>query len=183
MVEKLIAKVLKDSEKKSKNIAKEAEEKLNRLLPVEKEKINKEFEERLMREKQKIQQEIEAEKINFRLEKEKEILSLKNRLIEETIKKMEVKFNKYLHENFEEILKKFVNNIGKGNYTIKIPAGIVKNTLKNLESDEIDIIEDNTLKNCFKIEGKNWETTFGWENIKLVFHTELTREIAGELFK
>ena len=174
MVEKLIEKVIKDAEEKKERIIKEAENKLADLWAKEKEKIENEFKERIETEKRKIRKYIETEIGSFKLDKEKEILYLKNNIIEEILKKIEIKFNKFLEENIESIVKNIFEKIEDGEYNLKIPNSY--NFVIDNPSKKINIIKSD-IENSFIIEGKNWDITFNWNNVKVVFQNELIEEI------
>jgi len=175
MVEKLINKIIKEAKEKSKRIIEEGKKKFEKKLEIEKEKVNKEFEEKLRIEKEKIDKEIEREIINYRIEIEKEILKYKNQLVEKVFEKLEEKFNKFLDENFGEILKNFVEKIREDDIQIIVPEG------KNLNLN-YTVLTDKNMKNSFKIKSKNWEIDFSWENVKKIFEDDI-KEKVNELMK
>ncbi|HOM27701.1 MAG TPA: hypothetical protein PKV21_09405, partial [bacterium] len=153
------------------NGKKEFEEK----LAIEKEKLEREFEEKLKIEEKKIDSEIEREIINFKIEKEKEVLSIKNKLIDEVIEKVGEKFNMFLNENMEEVIKKVLSNLKEKDIEIFIPEGKKINL-------NYKVINDKNLKNSFRIKSKSWEIEFSWESLKNIFEGFIKEEASKIIF-
>ncbi|MCM8785465.1 MAG: hypothetical protein NC827_06220 [Candidatus Omnitrophica bacterium] len=162
MVEKLIKKIIEEAEKKAEIILEQGKKEFEKKLKIEKEKLEKEFEEKLQKEKDKINLEIEREIISFKIEKEKEVLSIKNKIIEDMIEKIKERFNKFLNENMEAIIENLLSNLSEKDVEIFVPEGKKIN-------QKCKVINDKNLKNSFIIKSKLWEIEFSWENIKNIF--------------
>lgn len=162
MVEKLINKLIEEAKKKAEEILEKGKKEFEKKVEIEKEKLEKEFEQKLQEEKKKIDLEIEREIISFKIEKEKEILSIKNKIIEDVIDKIRENFNQFLNKNIETIIEKILSNLNEKEIEIYLPEGEKINT-------EYKVITDKNLKNSFIIKSKFWEIEFSWENIKKIF--------------
>ena len=181
MVHKLIEKVLEEAQGKGENILEDARKKLEGLWAEKERCIEKEYEEKLKDAQAGIENKLNAELVNYRLEKEKELLAAKNGFIEDVFAKAKERFDRYLSEHFDEVVKSALDDLDFDTCTVRIPqdAGFRADAKY---SGKITVEKDPDRKNSFLLQTDNWEFDFSWDSLELTFRDEVVQIIQRSLF-
>lgn len=180
-MEKLLNKVLKDSEAKAQSIIEEAKKKLQADWIKEQSQIKQVYQDKLAKEKEKIQRQTELEVTQVKLQNQQAILAEKNRFLDEIFQILEKKFEDFVASNFASLLNNVLQNLIAGDYTVRIPNQF-DFSWPETESKKVRVIRDPVLQNGFILESKNWILRFDWANIKQALFSELVAEINQSLF-
>lgn len=174
-MEKLIKKIIEEAEEKSRKIIEEANNHLESEWKKKKKEIDLEYEKKIELMKKNIDREISNDIVNFKLEKQKDILAAKNELIRECEEKIKGKFNQYLNENMQQIIKSILSKTDEKDLKIFIPED------KELKVDGYTVEKKKDIKDKFQMEGKKWSIEFSWDIIKNLAGQELRKNISEKL--